>query len=329
MKIQNFDALASTDGRRSLLTIAEAGLEAVDTTRALERLMRIEGDTLFLGGTNIDLAAIGKIVFVAVGKCSVAAAAVVERVLGDRIARGVVVDVRATTASLPQVQTFCGTHPLPSDENLEAAEAIVGSLAGLSEDDLVIFIISGGGSTLLFLPEDRRDRSETLIVEALIRAGATIHEMNVIRKHLSLARGGYLAQYAYPARTASFIFSDVIGDDLPSIASGPTVKDLSTVADAEKVLAKYDVLRRCNIEKCGLVETPKEDKYFERTTNILAASNVFALDAMRKRAEALGFRVEARTAALEGEAADVAQMVAEALDAPRSGIPSCGAVRRP
>lgn len=321
MKIQNFDALASTDGRRDLLTIAEAGLEVIDTERVLRGLVRVDNNTLTLGNIPIDLAGVGKIIFIAIGKCSAEAATVMQGVLGDRITGGVVVDVKVCPV-FPQFKTFCGTHPLPSDDNLAAAEAIVETLKNLTEKDLVIFAVSGGGSTLLFLPEDKRDRNEMLVVEALIKAGANIHEMNVVRKHMSLARGGYLSKYAYPARVVSFIFSDVIGDDLTSIASGPTVKDLSTVGDAEKVLAKYNVLYTCNIEKCGLIETPKEDIYFERTTNILAVSNVFALNAMRKKAEELGFRVEIRSTSLEGEAADVARMVAEAIHAasPRSAL---------
>jgi glycerate-2-kinase len=321
MKIKNFDALAISDERRKLLTIAEAGLEAIDTDRVLRSMMRVEGEELFLGNVTVDLASVGKIIFIAIGKCAAEAAAVAEAVLGDRIARGVVVDVKVCPVSSPQIKTFCGTHPLPSEENMAAAEAIVQALGGLAENDLVIFVVSGGGSTLLFLPEDRRDRNESPIIEALMKAGANIHEMNVVRKHMSLARGGHLAQYAYPARVVSFIFSDVIGDDLSSIASGPTVKDLSTAEDAEKVLAKYNILRTCNIEKCGLVETPKDDKYFERTTNILAVSNVFALDAMKKSAEEIGFHVEIRGAALEGEAADVARMVAEAIhEAPPKSV---------
>jgi len=310
VKIQNFEALAITQARRALLTIAEAGLAAIDTNRVLGDLMRNERDKL--------LATTGKIIFIAVGKCAARAAAVAEAELGDRITRGVVVDVEKCPVGLPQIQTFCGTHPLPSDENMRAAEAIVAALGGLTADDLVIFVISGGGSTLLFLPEDRCDRNESLVFTALTDAGADIHEMNVVRKHLSLARAGYLAQYAYPARSVSFIFSDVIGDDLSSIASGPTVKDLTTVEDAAKVLAKYDVLKACGIngiENCGLVETPKDDKYFSRATNILAVSNVFALNAMRTAAELLGYRVEIRSTTLAGEAEDVARMVAESLHA--------------
>ncbi len=307
MKIKNFDQLATTPARRDLLTIAEAGLQSIDTAAIMKKLL-----------TTTDLNTTGKIIFIAVGKCAAAAAGVAEAMLGNRITRGVVVDVAECVVGLPQIKTFCGTHPLPSDENMKAAEAIVEALRGLTADDLVIFVVSGGGSTLLFLPEDRRDRNEIKVFNALTAAGADIHEMNVVRKHMSLARGGYLAQYAFPARLISFIFSDVIGDDLSSIASGPTVKDPTTVDDAATVLAKYDVLRVCGIdgiENCGLIETPKDDKYFARATNVLAVSNAFALNAMRAAAESLGYRVEIRSTTLAGEAADVAHMVAESLHA--------------
>ncbi len=315
MKIQNAEALGVTEARKELLAIAEAGLEVIDTSRIMRGMMRVENETLFLENITIELASVGKIIFIAIGKCAAEAAVVAESVLGNRIHRGVVVDIKVCSTNLPQIKTFCGTHPLPSDENMEAAEAIVDSLKDLAENDLVIFVVSGGGSTLLFLPEDRRDRNESLVFTALTEAGATIQEMNVVRKHMSLARGGYLAQYAYPARIVSFIFSDVIGDDLSSIASGPTVKDLTTSEDAEKVLAKFNVLTTCNIDHCGLVETPKDDKYFARATNILAVSNIVALNAMRKAAEAMGYRVEIRSTTLQGEASDVARMAAESLHA--------------
>lgn len=313
MKVRNFDELAVSDERRALLAIAEAGLTTIDTQSVMGNLMKLEKNVLALGGEKIDLSSVGKIIFIAVGKCAAHAATVAERILGNRITQGVVVDIQQCSINLPQIKTFCGTHPSPSDENMEAAEAIVDSLKDLAENDLVIFVISGGGSTLLFLPEDRRDRNEIPVFTALTNVGANIRELNIVRKHMSFARGGYLAKYAYPARIVSFIFSDVIGDDLSSIASGPTVKDLSTVEDAAAILAKYNVLKSCGIENCGLIETPKEDKYFMQATNILAVSNVFALNAMRKSAESLGYCVEIRSTTLEGEASDVARMVVESL----------------
>ena len=314
MKIQNFDQLATTDARRALLSIAEAGYEAIDTAAVMARELRRDGDILSVGGERIDLAATGKLVFIAVGKCAADAAAAADRVVGDRIALGVAVDVKECP-EIPHFRTFRGTHPLPSDENMRAAEAIVGALAGLAENDLVIFVVSGGGSTLLFLPEDRASREEVPIMNALIDAGATIQEINIIRKHLSYARGGNLAKDAYPARVVALIFSDVVGDDLSSIASGPTVKDATTVEDAMRVLEKYDVLKLCGLEKCGLIETPKDDGYFRNVSNVLVVSNRHALEAMKEEATALGFAAEIRGSDLVGEADDAGRMLADAIHA--------------
>lgn len=318
MKITNFNELAVSDGRRALLSVAEAGFQAIDTTAVMREMIRVDGATLTVGGATggaaIDLTETDRLIFIAVGKCSVEASVAAEAILGSRITSGVVVDVKAGPAS-ERLTIFCGTHPLPSDENLAAAEAIKEMLGGLTDRDLVVFVISGGGSTLLFLPENAKDREEVPIMEALIRAGATIQEINTVRKHLSLARGGYLAQYAYPARVVSLIFSDVPANDISFIASGPTVKDATTVKDAERVLAKFDVMKTCNIEKCGLIETPKEDKYFERVTNILAVSNIRALEAMKAASEKLGFQAEILGSELTGEAADMGKIVAEAIHA--------------
>ncbi|HUC01908.1 MAG TPA: DUF4147 domain-containing protein [Candidatus Paceibacterota bacterium] len=316
MKIKNFDELAVTDARRTLLAIAEAGYETIDTEGVLSNKLSLEGDTLLVGGEAIDLRAVGKVIFIAIGKCAAEAGAFAERVLGARIADGVVVDVKVCP-ELPHLRTFCGTHPLPSDDNKQAAQAIVAVLAGLTKADLVIFVVSGGGSTLLFLPEDPASNEEIPIMETLIGAGATIQEINVIRKHLSHARGGNLAKAAYPARVVSLIFSDVVGDDLSSIASGPTVKDTTTMDDAARVLEKYRVLETCNIEQCGLMETPKEDIYFERVSNVLVVSSRHALDAMAVSAAGLGFKAEIRTSELTGEADDVGKMIADAVHAAR------------
>jgi len=314
MKIQNFDELATTDARRALLNIAEAGYESIDTKEVLQKTMRLEGERLSLADQVIDLSLVGRIVFVAVGKCAAVAGIFAEGLLGDRIADGVVVDV-AVCPPLAHLKIFCGTHPLPSTENLRAAEAIVAALGGLTEKDLVIFIISGGGSTLLFFPEDPASREEIPIMTALINAGATIQEINIIRKHLSRARGGNLAKAAYPARVVSLIFSDVVGDELSSIASGPTVKDMTTIEDAAAVLVKYNVLQTCNLEKCGLIETPKEDNYFAKVSNILVVSNRHALEAMQTTAARLGFAAEIRGSELTGDADDVGKMIVDAIRA--------------
>jgi glycerate 2-kinase len=312
VKIQNFDQLATTPARRALLTIAEAGLTAIDTGTVMRDALRREGNMLTIGGDAIDLAQVDRLVFVAVGKCAADAAVAAEEILGDRISRGVVLDVKKCS-EMKYLQTFCGTHPLPSDENLAATEAIIATLKDLTERDLVVFVISGGGSTLLFLPQNRNDREEIAIFNALTDAGATIEELNTVRKHLSLARGGWLAEYAYPARVVSLIFSDVPGDDISFVSSGPTVKDETTIQEAEAILAKFDVLRVCQIDKCDLVTTPKDEKYFARVKNVLAVSNRVALQAMQAAAQKLGFMAEIRDTKLAGEVTSVAGMVTDAV----------------
>ena len=314
MKIANFDQLATTPARRTLLGIAEAGLQAIDTGAVIRDAIRRQVDTLTVSGELIDLKQVDRLIFVAIGKCAADASVAAEEILGDRIARGAVLDVKKCPV-VKHLQAFCGTHPLPSDENLAATEAIVATLKDLTERDLVIFVISGGGSTLLFLPQNRNDREEISIFNALTNAGATIEELNTVRKHLSLARGGWLAEYAYPARVISLIFSDVTGDDISFVSSGPTVKDTTTVEEAANVLAKFNVLSTCNIEKCDLVETPKDDKYFARVKNILTVSNRKALDAMQNEAQKLGFTAEVRDTKLTGEVVSVAEMVAGAIHA--------------
>jgi glycerate-2-kinase len=320
MKIQNFEALAVSDSRRATLTIAEAGLEAIDTERVMREMIQVgmaDGkQTLLLGNEVVDLSAVHDLIFIAVGKCATEAAIVTEEVLGERITRGVVVDVKECPPSKTgRIQNFCGTHPLPSDENLRAAQAIVATLADLTENDLVIFVISGGGSTLLFLPKDPASHEEINIFDILMRGGASIEELNTVRKHTSYARGGNLAKDAYPARVVSFLFSDVPTDNLSFIASGPTIKDESTAEDAATILAKFGVLKTSTIEQCGLIETPKDDKYFARVTNILATSNVRALEAMKKSAALLGYHAEIRDTKLSGEANDVAAMITAAIHA--------------
>ena len=314
MKIENFDQVAVTPARQALLKIADEGLAAIDTGTVIREVFRRDGDSLAIFDASLDLREVDRLVFIAVGKCAADAAVAAAAIVGDRIARGVVLDVKECPP-LDKFQTFRGSHPLPSDDNLAATEAIVAALKDLTERDAVVFIISGGGSTLLFLPQNRNDREEVAIFRALTNAGATIEELNTVRKHLSLARGGWLAEYAYPARVISLIFSDVPGDDIAFIASGPTVKDATTVKDAEGILARFDVLRICDIEKCDLVETPKDEKYFKRVTNITAVSNRRALTGMQEAARRLGFSAEVRDARLSGEVTEVARMVLDAIHA--------------
>ncbi|OGZ00277.1 MAG: hypothetical protein A2945_04595 [Candidatus Liptonbacteria bacterium RIFCSPLOWO2_01_FULL_52_25] len=313
-KIKNFNELAVSPLRKAALRIVEVGLAAIDTSRVVESFVRYvrNTDTLTVGKQIIPLTGVGRVVVVGIGKCALEGARSLERVLGNRLWGGVVLHIGGV-GRLKTIQTFKGTHPFPSEKNMQGAARIVDVLKGLQKNDLVLFLISGGGSTLLCLPQDRQCIEEIVVVRALMRAGASIKEVNTVRKHLSLARGGYLAQYAYPARAISLIFSDVPGDDLQFIASGPTVRDTTTVFQAEKILAKYSVLKTCGIEHCGLVETPKASKYFSNVRNIIMVSSDTALHAMKAKAKELGFTSVLRARRLAGEAREMGLKIAKEL----------------
>ena len=154
-----------------------------------------------------------------------------------------------------------------------------------------------------------------MLLHHLFETGATIEEINTVRKHISLARGGYLVKYAYPARAASLIFSDVPGDDMEFIASGPTVRDTTTMTDARAVLQKYDPAGNFSAIADNLIETPKDEKYFVNVANFLAVNNMTALRAMEQLGRELGFAPAIKTAALHGEARDVGRAIVRDLHA--------------
>lgn len=315
-KIKNFEELAVANERIHALAIAESGLQSIDSRNVMARTLKLDGDVIKINDYTYSLKATKRIIFVGVGKCSIEAAEKVEEILGDRLEGGIVVGVKAPeNCTLKKIKCFVGTHPFPSDTNIELSKEIVKTLEGLTEDDLVIFVISGGGSTLLCLPSDNRTCvDEKMIVQELFAKGATIQEINTIRKHTSLVRGGYLAKHAYPANVVSLILSDVPGNEIGFVASGPTVKDDTSVADADKIIEKYEILKLCNIEHCGLIETPKEDKYFDKVFNILVASNEIALHSMEKKAKELGYSVSIMNLSMTGEAKEVGVRIAREIN---------------
>ena len=256
MKIKNFDSLSVSPTRHKALLIAEAGLEAIDTTEAIITNVKVRGDNLNIVGRKYSLNQIGRVFVVGVGKCALEAGVALEKILGDHLHGGIIIDVK-NGGYLKKLKYFKGTHPLTSEDNVKATREIVNLLNKLNEDDFLIFVISGGGSALLSYPEDFSYKEEVEVFKSLTKAGATIQELNTVRKHMSLARGGFLAKYAYPIQSVGLIFSDVTGDDMGFIASGPTVKDDTTIDAAAAILAKYDIFDTCNIENCGLIETPK------------------------------------------------------------------------
>lgn len=318
---------------RQLLEVFDAAVSAVDPFAAVVRALRVERNMLRAGGSACDLDAFDRVVIVGAGKAAAAMAAAAEQVLGDRITRGLVVVKHGTAGTLGKTEQVEAAHPIPDESGLRGTQRILELVRGADEKTLVICLISGGGSALLLAPLpgitlDDKQRATAL----LLKAGATIDELNAVRKHLSAVKGGRLAQLAHPATVVTLILSDVIGDRLDVIASGPTTADSSTFADAAAVVRRYGLetamppsvaafLRRG--EAGQEPETAKSgDPRLRRTTNVVVASNAHALAAAMERATTLGWRPEMLTAALQGEARDAARVLAQRALGVRDGLES-------
>ena len=285
--IKNFSDLATTPNRQLALEIIEAGMIAIRTEAVIKSSVFIKDDflhikDLFGREEKFDLGKFKRIKVVGFGKSAPEAALALEQVLGSRIKAGAVIGLYKVLGKY--IESFAGTHPRPSEANVLASKEIVKLVENSSKDDLIIAIVSGGGSSLLCYPDSECAES-TKLYDAFLKSGRTISEINTVRKHLSLLKGGGLAKLAYPATVLSLIFSDIPGDIFEAVASGPTYQDQTTVADAEKVI------RENNLGEFNLIETPKEDKYFENVHNFVLVSNKVAVRKMAEKAEAFGLKV--------------------------------------
>ncbi|MDI7246441.1 MAG: glycerate kinase [Bacillota bacterium] len=307
--------------RRDALGILRQALVAVDPYAAMKAHLRREGDILTVGGRSYDLGRIQRIFVVGAGKASARMALAVEDILGNRVTAGLVNVKYGHAETLKKVRIKEAGHPVPDAAGLEGAREILDIVSTAGENDLVLCLISGGGSSLLPLPAagiELADKQKT--TQVLLGCGATIHEMNAVRKHISLLKGGGLARAAAPAHVVSLILSDVIGDDLDVIASGPTVPDRSTFASALDVLERYGVAGqipdgvRRRLEagaRREVPETPKPgDRLFENVTNLIVASNAIAVDAAARAAEGLGYHPLVLSSSIQGEAREVGRVMA-------------------
>ncbi len=227
-----------------------------------------------------------------------------------------------STALLRFCSIFEAGHPVPDENGLKGTEEIIKILRDADENTLIVCLISGGGSALLVSPYEGISLNEKqAITELLLKSGADINELNTVRKHISKVKGGRLAEIAYPAKVISLILSDVIGDRLDVIASGPTAPDKTTYNDSLKVLEKYGLIDNAprsiiNVFQKGadgfIPETPKEgNKIFENVENIIIGSNRIALKAAKEKAEELGFHAEIISSEVTGEARDVGRWLAD------------------
>ncbi len=287
--------------KKHALQIFRAALEAAEPQQAVLRQLRSDGRTLIAGKQRYKLTDIERVFVIGAGKASAAMASAVERLLGRRITDGLVTVPDGVTSRVRRIRLQNAQHPLPDQRGADGAAGIAAIAKQAGERDLVICVISGGGSALMPAPVPGLTlEQKQAITRALINGGATIHELNTVRKHMSLIKGGQLAALAHPAQVIALILSDVIGDDLDVIGSGPTVGDRSTVADAQAVLRKYGVA-----DPGVFCETPKS---VSRVQNLIVGSNSLAIDAAAAKAKELGYRPLVLSTFIEGETRDVAAM---------------------
>lgn len=313
--------------RRDASEILKAALDAVDPYKAVCRHLRLEGNRLLAGEQELDCPS--SVHVVGFGKAAASMAHAVEEILGDRIAGGIVTVKEGHALPLKRVRVVEASHPIPDERGLNAAGEITGILESLGEGDLVICLISGGGSALLPLPVDGVSLADKgAATQALLDAGASIHEMNALRKHLSRVKGGKLVRMAYPATMVSLVLSDVVGDDPDTIASGPTVPDGTTYATCLEVIDRLRIRSKLpepvlkHLEG-GRPETPKaDDPAFARTHYVLVGHNALALRAAAGAAQSRGYRSLILSSRLVGETREAARMhAAIAIECRTTGHP--------
>lgn len=305
--------------RKDAMAIFRAALEAADPVEAVGRHLRLEGGALVAGRRRYRLDAFRNLYVLGAGKASATMAVAVERLLRQRIRGGLINTKYGHLARLRRIElNECG-HPVPDENGVRGAERIAELARRAGADDLIICLISGGASALMPLPAAPVTLEEKQAATRLLLAcGANIHELNCLRKHLSAVKGGQLARLAAPATLVALMLSDVIGDDLDVIGSGPTAPDRSTFGAACGVLEKYDLLERVPASvrerleagaRGEIPETPKPgDAIFERTQNLIVGSNRLAVDAAARTARRLGYKTLVLSTMIEGETREVARM---------------------
>jgi glycerate 2-kinase len=311
--------------RRDAIEIFRAALAAANAGNAVRKHLSVQSNSIKAGTVRLPLRNINRIFLVGAGKAAVQMAASVEEIVGTRLTRGMVVTKQGhATVPLNRVEIIEAGHPIPDQAGVRASGTIRALLRELNARDLVLVAISGGASALLSAPaEPITLHAKQKTTDLLLRAGATIHELNAVRKHISTLKGGQLASLAYPATVVSLILSDVIGDPPDVIGSGPTAPDPSTFADAIAVLAKFGLLNRIpsavreRLEQGArgeIEETPKPgDPVFKHVHNVIIGSNRLALDAAAQEAKMRGFHPVILSSAIDGETREVARTHAQIL----------------
>ncbi len=295
------------------------GIKAVDPSAAIGKYCKLKNNQFIAGSRTYDLSRFKRVFVIGAGKATAPMASAIEGLLGNIVSGGAINVKYGYREQLRRIKLIEAGHPIPDKNGQIGANYIFNIAHSATEDDLVICLISGGGSALLPLPapglslQDKQDA-----IRQFLSCGATIHEINTIRKHVSLIKGGQLARTAYPATLVSLLLSDVVGDDVDVIASGPTVPDSSTFEDCMNIIEKYDIqdklpktiISRIKSGISGQIpETPKSgDPIFQKTHNFITGSNIDAVIAGKQKAESLGYNALILSSLIEGDTTQVAQV---------------------
>lgn len=317
--------------RKIVVELVDGVIKNVDPYLAVKRNVKIEGKKLKVKKHVFSLSEIERVLVIGGGKASVRMAEALEELLGEKITDGIIVAPKRRP--LRKIEVVEAGHPIPTLDGIKGTEKMLSLLEQVNEKDLVFCLLSGGGSALICLPpadltlEDLRETTDLLL-----KSGATIHEINIVRKHLSQVKGGQLAAKAQPARVISLIISDVLGNRIDTIASGPTSPDPSTYADALRVLEKYGILKKVpnrvltHLRKGAggrIPETPKpNDPLFKNVINSIIADNSDALEAAAKVGKTHRLNVHIFSENMSGEAEKFGKRFADIVKSvAASGVP--------
>ena len=304
--------MTTSELRHCARLIWEAALNAANPATCIQSFIQLTDGRLTIAGKKFSIPS--RLIVIGAGKASARMAQVVEQVLGQHVTGGLVVTKHGHALPLERIRLVEAGHPIPDAAGVRAVQETRDLLKDLSPDDIVLCLISGGGSALWPAPaEGITLEAKQDVTARLLRAGATIRELNAVRKHLSALKGGQLANWASPARVISLIMSDVIGDPIDFIASGPTAPDTTSFFDALAIVQKYaidvpePVLDRLQEGSQGRIpETPKPgDPLFKRVENYIIANNRLLVDAAAERAREMKFNTLILSTEIEGEAKDI------------------------
>jgi len=323
--IKNREQLVDSPARKVALDALEAGIEAADPARLARERVAIDGETLTVGESAVSLDPFEEVVVVGGGKAAGVVASELEAILGERLDGGVVVTNNPVDTDC--IECLSGDHPVPSQQGVDSTQQLLEVATHADENSLILAVLTGGGSALLVAPAEGlalSDVQET--TQSLLACGASIDEINAVRKHCSAIKGGQLAAATAPARVCGLVLSDVVGNDLSTIASGPVVADPSTFDEAQAVLSRYGVEapeaidRRLRAGSAGEIpETPKPgDSVFERVSTTILGDNMTAVQAAADSVEAGGFESLILSSRIRGDSQAAATMQAAIAEEIRS-----------